>query len=74
MASPSRLAAWNAQVARWDASSSQIRTLAYASVLRSYERAHGHIRADGVHPDVAALTAMVRSALLAALLAPSGDN
>lgn len=64
MASPERLAAWNAQVRRWDESSQQVRVLPYAAALVEYEAAHGDIRADGVHPDVGALTTIVRDRLL----------
>jgi hypothetical protein len=67
MASPARLAAWNAQVARW-AARPGIRVLPYAAALAAYEAQHGDIRSDGVHPDVGPLTDLARATLVPALL------
>lgn len=68
MADPDRLAAWNAQVARWDERWPTVVTMPYAAALLEYEAVHGNIRADGVHPEVEALTDLARTVLVGMLL------
>jgi len=68
MADPDRLAAWNAQVARWDERWPTVVTMPYAAALLEYETVHGNIRADGVHPEVEALTDLARTVLVGMLL------
>ncbi|MEQ1700725.1 MAG: hypothetical protein ABMA25_11475, partial [Ilumatobacteraceae bacterium] len=74
MADPARLAAWNAQVARWDASSEQVITWPYAAVITGYEAEHGSIRSDGAHPDIGVLTQLAREQLVPMLLAAVPDR
>jgi hypothetical protein len=64
MIAPARIAAWNAQVQRWAASSSRVRVVPYADPLVAYEQQHGSIRPDGVHPDVVPLTDLARASLV----------
>ena len=62
-ASPQRLAAWNAQVQRWDGLPGVV-AVPYAAELLAYEDVHGNIRSDGVHPDLAPLTELARTRLV----------
>ncbi len=64
MADAERVAAWNAQVARWDVAWSDVSTLPLAAAVATYEAEHGSIRSDGVHPDVGPLTELARAVLL----------
>jgi hypothetical protein len=68
MAAPERLAAWQAQIDRWDASSAQVSVFPFAAALAAYEAEHGDIRADGVHPDVGPLTDIARRVLVPQLM------
>ena len=73
MADPRRVADWNAQVARWDASSDQVVGWHYGEDLADFEWRHGgDIRSDGVHPDVQPLTELAREHFVAELLALIG--
>ena len=74
MTDPERLAAWNAQVARWDASSEMVTTWPYAAVIAGYEADHGSIRSDGVHPDIGLLTELARTVLIPMLLTARGPD
>lgn len=69
MTDPARLAAWHAQIERWDASSEQVITWPYASVITGHEAEHGSIRSDGAHPDIDVLTQLAREQLVPMLLA-----
>ncbi len=71
MVAPDRLAAWNAQVARWAAAWPDVSVLPYADIIIEYEAEHGSIRADGVHPDVVVLTDLARRSLVDLLLGNS---
>jgi peptidoglycan/LPS O-acetylase OafA/YrhL len=71
MASPERLAAWNAQVARWAAIWPEVSVLPYADFVVAYEAKHGTIRPDGVHPDVTLSAELTRGAIIPWLLANS---
>ncbi|MEN9643797.1 MAG: hypothetical protein RL238_466 [Actinomycetota bacterium] len=69
MASPERLAAWQAQIDRWDDASPRVTVFPYAAALAEFEATHGDLRADGVHPDVVALTDLARATLVPRLVA-----
>lgn len=71
MASPDRLAAWNAQVARWDAAWPDVSVLPYADIIIEHEAEHGSIRPDGVHPDIVVLTELARLSLVALVVGNS---
>ncbi|MDO8391698.1 MAG: acyltransferase [Actinomycetota bacterium] len=65
---PERVAAWNAQVARWIAQHPQVRLLSFGAAVVDYEAVHGTIRKDGMHPEVIPLADMLRGTLLPEML------
>lgn len=66
---PERLAAWNAQVARWGRSSARVHVVGYAALIEGYEAQNGSIRPDGSHPEVEPLAQILAQTLLPELLA-----
>jgi hypothetical protein len=70
---PERVAAFNAQVARWITQHPQVRLLPFAAAVVDYEAVHGSIRKDGMHPDVIPLADMMRTTLLAEIVAAAGE-
>jgi hypothetical protein len=68
MADPQRIAAWNAQIQRWDETWPSVALLEYAAPLAAYEAEHGFIRADGVHPEIEPLTELARDVYVPALI------
>jgi hypothetical protein len=64
MASPDRIAAWNAQVQRWVDGSPDIDLLPYAAAITEYEQTVGEALFDGSHADVDILTEIMHSHLL----------
>ena len=59
MGRPERIAAWNAQIARWDATWQPVARLDYASALAQVE-SDGPRRSDGVHLDAASSDRLAR--------------
>jgi len=73
MADPKRIAAWNAQIQRWDESWPSVALLEYAGPLVAYEAEHGKIRNDGVHPEIDPLTELARSVYVPAVIAQTRE-
>lgn len=70
MARPERLAAWNAQLARWDQQWQSAAVIPWTAPLLAAEDAAGRsLRGDGVHVDPEALAALVREHLAPTVVA-----
>ena len=69
MADPERARSFNEMIAEWAATHRDVGVLAYGARIVEYEAEHGNIRFDGSHPDLAALTEIARTSLVADLAA-----